>query len=829
MQDNLVIVESPAKAKTIEKILGENFLVKSSYGHIRDLAKGKSSIDFDNGFEPQYIISPDKIDVVKQLKSLAKKAKTVYLASDEDREGEAIAWHLHQALELDNVDTKRIVFHEITPTAIKNAVENPRTIDQNLVDAQQARRILDRLVGFELSPLLWKKVKPALSAGRVQSVTVKLIVEREREIMNFSSSFYYKITAEFISADGHTIKATLKDKISSIEAAQEFLEQAVEHHFQVQNVTQTPLKRSPAPPLTTSTLQQEASLKFGYAVSQTMSIAQKLYEAGHITYMRTDSVNLSQTALNAAKNEINASFGEEYYKFRTYKTKSAGAQEAHEAIRPTHFENHDAGNTAQEKKLYQLIWKRTVATQMADAQLLKTNIDISAPAKHKFIATGQVILFDGFLKLYIAAKNDDENGDDHTGEHSDEQNLLPPVKIGEDLSVKNGTLKATQKFTQKPPRYNEASLVKQLEVLGIGRPSTYAPTITTVISRGYVVKDNREPLVREYNVLTVKGKAIDSKIEKENTGAEKNKLFPTDIGMIVNDFLQVNFTSILNYGFTADVEQQFDKIASGEKNWRDMLKEFYTPFHKTVEATQENAEYVNSERELGLDPKSGKMIIARVGRYGPMVQIGEVEDKKFAKLRSDMLIETMTLEQAISLFELPRTTGQYEDMDMVVAIGRFGAYVRHDGKFTSLAKTDDPYTVSSDRCIELIEEKREKDRNKFIKDFPDNDINVLNGRFGPYIAHDGANYKIPKTVDPQLLTLEDCLKLVEEQKNSDKAPKRKFGAKTSAAAKKTGAKKKVAKKTVAKKTVAKKPAVKKTTATKAPATKKVAKKTATEE
>lgn len=784
MQDNLVIVESPAKAKTIEKILGDNFLVKSSYGHIRDLAKRGLSIDIENGFEPQYEISTDKIDVVKNLKTLAKQVKTVYLASDEDREGEAIAWHLYKALELENVETKRIVFHEITPDAIKNAVQNPRTIDQNLVDAQQARRVLDRLVGFELSPLLWRKVRPSLSAGRVQSVTVKLIVEREREIMNFASTSYYKVTAEFRSNDGQLIKATLKDKLNTIDDARKFLEQAIEHKFQVQNITQTPLKRSPAPPLTTSTLQQEASLKLGYGVSQTMSIAQKLYEAGHITYMRTDSVNLSQTALNAAHNEINASFGEQYYKFRTYKTKAAGAQEAHEAIRPTHFENHDEGTTPQEKKLYQLIWKRTVATQMADAQLLKTNIDISAPKHHKFVATGQVIIFDGFLKLYIAAKNDDENPDDN----NDEQNLLPPVTIGEALAVKDGKLLATQKFTQKPPRYNEASLVKQLEVLGIGRPSTYAPTITTVISRGYVLKDNRDAMIREYNVLTVKGLDVNAKVDTENTGAEKNKLFPTDIGMIVNDFLQLNFSSILNYGFTADVEQQFDKIANGNKNWRDMLKEFYTPFHKTVEATQEGAEYVNSQRELGIDPKSGKPIIARIGRYGPMVQIGDSEDKKFAKLRPDMLIETMTLQHALSLFDLPRTTGQYEEKDMVAAIGRFGAYVRHDSKFTSLAKTDDPYTITAERCIELIEEKREKDRNKFIKEFPDNDINVLNGRFGPYIAHDGANYKIPKTTDPQTLELEDCLKLIEEQKNSPKAPKRKAPPKKTPA-KKVGAKK----------------------------------------
>ncbi len=799
MHENLVIVESPAKAKTIEKILGENFLVKSSYGHIRDLAKKGISIDIENDFEPKYEISPDKIDVVKQLKSLAKKAQTVYLASDEDREGEAIAWHLFQALELEKTETKRIVFHEITPTAIKHAVQNPRTIDQNLVDAQQARRVLDRLVGFQLSPLLWKKIKPSLSAGRVQSVTVKLVVEREREIMNFLATSFYRVSAEFISEDGHIIKATLKDKIESLEEAKRFLEQTIEHQFSVQNVTQTPTKRSPAPPLTTSTLQQEASLKLGFSVSQTMSVAQKLYEAGHITYMRTDSVNLSVTALQAAQAEINASFGEKYFKFRTYKTKSAGAQEAHEAIRPTHFEKHIAGSNPQEQKLYQLIWKRTVATQMADAELLKTTINISAPNPHKFVATGEVIIFDGFLKLYIAATNDDENQEDN----SNAQDLLPPVKVGESLKAKEAKMIATQKFTQKPPRYNEASLVKQLEVLGIGRPSTYAPTISTVISRGYVVKDNREAMKREYNVLTVKGNMVDAKIETENTGAEKNKLFPTDIGMVVNDFLQQHFSAILNYGFTADVEQQFDKIANGDKNWRVMIKDFYAPFNATVLATQEGSEYVNSQRELGPDPKSGKMIIARIGRYGPMVQIGDSEDKKFAKLRADMLIETMTLEQALSLFELPRTTGQYEENDMVAAIGRFGAYVRHDGIFTSLEKTDDPYTITPERCIELIEAKREKERNKLIQKFPENDIQVLNGRYGPYIAHDGANYKIPKTDDPKTLTLEQCQTLIENQNNSPKDPRRKA----------TAAKKTVVKKTAAKKTTTK-TATKKAAATK---------------
>lgn len=761
--ENLVIVESPAKAKTIEKILGSSFVVKSSFGHIRDLAKKGISIDIDNGFVPQYEVSSDKTKVVSELSKLASSAKMIYLASDEDREGEAIAWHLFETLKLTKDKVKRIVFHEITPNAIKSAVANPRSIDMNLVDAQQARRVLDRLVGFELSPLLWKKIKPSLSAGRVQSVAVKLIVEKEREIMSFNSAPYYRVTGEFLTSKNEVIKAVLKDTFDSKAKAMTFLESLIGSQFGVDSIVTSPVVRKPAPPFTTSTLQQEASRKLGYSVSQTMSIAQRLYEAGHITYMRTDSVNLSNDALGAMSNTIKSDFGEQYYKFRKYTTHSKGAQEAHEAIRPTHFEKREAGETIQEKKLYQLIWKRTVASQMADAQLEKTTITIGSTGnQHKFIANGEVIVFDGFLTLYIESQDDDNNDSD--------SGMLPVVKAKDVVVAKKESIKATMKYTQSPARYSEASLVKKLEELGIGRPSTYAPTISTVINRGYVVKESREPSVRECLILTLKDKMVGESPYNDKFGGEKNKLFPTDIGMVVNDFLQTNFQDIVDYGFTASVEQQFDSIAEGDKNWQEMIKVFYGPFHSHIENVNANTEYTRTERELGVDPKSGKKVIARVGRYGPMVQIGDSEDKKFAKLGAGQLIESITLEQALGLFALPRTVGDFEDKEMVVGVGRFGAYVRHDGAFTSLNKEDDPYTVSSERCQQLIVDKREKDKNKIINTF--GDIQVLNGRFGPYICLNKNNYKIPKGTDAASLGEQQCKEIIASQPEPKSAPKK---------------------------------------------------------
>lgn len=763
--ENLVIVESPAKAKTIEKILGAGFLVKSSFGHIRDLAKNGISIDIDHGFKPIYEVNSDKTAVVKELKKLAKEATTIYLASDEDREGEAIAWHLYETLGLTQSNTKRIVFQEITPKAIKRAVENPRGIDMNLVDAQQARRILDRLVGFELSPLLWKKIRPSLSAGRVQSVVVKLITEREREIMGFEGSSSFKVTGDFSTTKGDMIKATLKDNFADAAGAESFLKSLVGASYFVENVVKSPGKRTPAAPFTTSTLQQEASRKLGFSVSQTMSVAQKLYEAGHITYMRTDSVNLSDDALGAISREVKASYGENYYKFRKYSTHSKGAQEAHEAVRPTHFENRDAGSTLQEKKLYSLIWKRTVACQMADAQLEKTTITIAPVGNDKrFIAAGEVIVFDGFLTLYMEG-HDDENGDNDEG-------LLPGVVAGEDMKAKEGSVKATQRFAARPARYSEASLVKKLEELGIGRPSTYAPTISTVIARGYVVKESRDASVREFTTLTLKGGSVLGTIGTEKFGGEKQKLFPTDIGMVVNDFLQINFGGVIDYGFTASVEEEFDEIAMGKKNWTDMISKFYKPFHSEIENVGKNTEYTRTERVIGVDPASGKDIVARVGRYGPMVQIGPAEDKKYAKLQSGQLIESITLDQALGLFALPRTSGQFEGDDMVVGIGRFGAYVRHKGVFTSLGKEEDPYTISGERCVELIVTKREVEKNKIINVF--GDIQVLNGRFGPYITQNKANFKIPKDKDAAALTADDCLGIIAAQASAPAPKKRTF-------------------------------------------------------
>ncbi len=769
MIENLVIVESPAKAKTIEKFLGKDFQVTSSMGHIRDLAKKEYGIDISNNYQPQYIVPDDKKKLVSELKKLVKEAKVVWLASDEDREGEAIAWHLCEVLKLDPGTTRRIVFHEITEKAIKDSLVNYRTIDQDLVDAQQARRILDRLVGFELSPVLWKKVKPSLSAGRVQSVAVRLIVEREREIFDFKSESSFRVRADFLpKGDKKHLQAELNKRFPTEVEANSFLEKCIESDFSVQDIVKKPSKKSPAAPFTTSTLQQEASRKLGYSVSQTMSIAQKLYEAGHITYMRTDSVNLSDLALNASKDIISKEFGPDYHKERRYKSKAKGAQEAHEAIRPSYLEKKSITGNNSEQRLYELIWKRTVASQMSDARLEKTTVDIKvSKAEEKFVAQGEILKFEGFLKVYIESTDDDLE--------EEEKGLLPPIEPGQQLISE--LITATQRFTHHPARYTEASLVRKLEELGIGRPSTYAPTISTIVNRGYVLKEDRDGKERSYSVLTLKAGKIASETKTEITGAEKNKLFPDNIGMIVNDFLLEYFKNILDFNFTASVEKEFDEIASGRGDWIKMIDKFYKPFHQQVETTLEVSDYTKGERVLGTDPESGKPVIARMARYGPVIQIGEQsedseEKPRFASMLKGQHIETITLEEALPLFRLPREVGEYEGKPMVVAIGRFGPYVRHDNKFTSLKKNiDDPYTISAERAIELIEEKREKDRNKFIKTFDDEpDLQVLNGRWGPYIAYKKKNYKIPKGTEAKELSKEDCLKLIDE---AGKAPKKK--------------------------------------------------------
>nr|WP_319401082.1 type I DNA topoisomerase [uncultured Carboxylicivirga sp.] len=802
-EGNLVIVESPAKAKTIEKFLGDDYVVKSSYGHIRDLSKSDFGVDLKNNYQPDYIISNDKKEVVKELKDLASKAKTVWLASDEDREGEAIAWHLFEVLGLKDENTKRIVFHEITKEAIQRAVKNPRGIDYNLVNAQQARRILDRLVGFELSPVLWRKVKPSLSAGRVQSVAVRLLVDREREIFSFKPVSSYRVTALFEVKDdkGRTthLKAELNKRFKTLEETNEFLQKCADAQFQVSKVEKKPLKKSPAAPFTTSTLQQEASRKLGYSVSQTMSIAQKLYEAGKITYMRTDSVNLSELALNMASSMISEQMGEKYVQIRNYKTKAKGAQEAHEAIRPTYLDKETVSGSNQEKKLYELIWKRTIASQMADAQLEKTVISIEAGSTgEKFVATGEVIKFDGFLKVYIEST-------DSEGEHDDEKDvLLPPMKEGDVLDMEN--VEARQRWTQKPPRYTEASLVRKLEELGIGRPSTYAPTISTIQNRGYVEKEDRDGTEREYKYLkVVPGAQVEVSDKTEITGAERSKLFPTDIGMVVNDFLVRYFEDIVSFDFTAQVEKEFDEIALGKVTWNKSIDEFYKPFHEKVEETIETSEKSTGERILGEDPATGKPILVRIGRFGPMAQIGESsedseEKPKFASLRKGQHIETITLEEALDLFKLPRTLGEFENKVVVIGIGRFGPYIRHDGKFVSLKKgIDDPMEIDLDTAIIRIKDKREEDAKKMIKVFEeDAELQVLNGRWGPYIKYQKKNYKIPKDKVAEELTFDDCKKLIEEQ---DKG----------------GSKKTAAKKTTAKKSTTTKM---KTTATKKKTTKK---------
>ena len=761
MQKNLVIVESPAKAKTIEKFLGKDYKVMSSYGHIRDLKTKEFSIDIEHDYAPQYVVPADKKKLVSELKSEAKSAEQVWLASDEDREGEAISWHLYEVLGLKPEKTKRIVFHEITKNAILHAIETPRDIDINLVNAQQARRVLDRIVGFELSPILWRKVKPALSAGRVQSVAVRLIVEREREINDFVSEAAYRVIANFILPDGTTVlKAELNRRLKDKKEVEAFLESCKSASFTIDDITTKPVKKSPAPPFTTSTLQQEAARKLGYSVSQTMMIAQRLYESGLITYMRTDSVNLSDLALGTAKEAILDTYGEKYYKFRQYHTKSKGAQEAHEAIRPTYISNVEAGNSPQEKKLYELIRKRTIACQMADAELERTTISVGISGQtERFVAVGEVISFEGFLQVYMESNDDDVEKD-----KEQDNGLLPPVKLHEVLSLKD--IVATERFTQRPPRYTEASLVRRLEELGIGRPSTYAPTIQTIQNREYVVKGDKEGTERAYTVITLSKGKIKEAEKTEIVGADRNKLMPTDIGTVVNDFLMEYFPDVLDYNFTASVEKEFDSVADGELVWTKAIDKFYKIFHPIVEATAAvKTEHKVGERQLGIDPKSGNPVFVKIGRYGPVVQIGvaHTEDKEapkpqFASLLKGQSIDTITLEEALKLFDLPRTIGEYEGKVMVAAIGRFGPFIRHDGKFVSIPKDLNPLTITPEEAITLIDEKRKKDEQRFIKKFEeDPEMEILNGRFGPYISYQKANYRIPKTVtDPTALTLDDC-------------------------------------------------------------------------
>ncbi|MEO5569354.1 MAG: type I DNA topoisomerase [Bacteroidia bacterium] len=831
MADNLVIVESPAKAKTIEGFLGSDFIVKSSYGHVRDLAKNDKAVNVANNFEPNYEISEDKVKVIADLAKLAKKAKTVWLATDEDREGEAISWHLFEALELKDANTKRIVFHEITKSAIQEAIENPRKIDKHLVDAQQARRILDRLVGFELSPILWKKIKPSLSAGRVQSVAVRLIVEREREVEAHKFSSAFKVTANFLVTDdkgiSRNLKAELPSRFKTKEDAESFLQKSLNATYTISNLEKKPGKKSPSAPFTTSTLQQEASRKLGFSVAQTMLVAQKLYEAGKITYMRTDSVNLSQTALNAAKKEIISSYGEKYVNTKQYVTKSASAQEAHEAIRPTYFQNSTVDGDHNERRLYELIWKRTIASQMSDAQLERTIVTVNSDkVEENFVATGEVIIFDGFLTVYLES-SDDENTEDAA------EGLLPPLTIGQNLDL--DFIEARERFSYPPSRYTEASLVKKLEELGIGRPSTYAPTISTVQKRGYVVKEDRMGKERKYFVITLKNDSVKQEQKTETTGTEKAKLFPTDIGAVVNDFLVQNFEDVLDYNFTAYVEKEFDEIAEGKLKWQGMLAEFYQPFHKNVKHTSENAERASGERILGIDPKSGKTVSARIGKFGPMVQMkmndedekpqyaslrpgqrletitfeealdlfkgdkilgvdpksGKIvsarvarygpvvqmktndgDDKpQYANLRPGQSLETITLEDALELFKLPRTLGKFEDKDLIVSIGKFGPYIKQENSFTSLPKTDDPYEVTLERSIEIILDKRSKP--DLIKN-PRNlgkhngeDVTVSRGRFGPFIKFKNLYCAIPRDEDPFLIELPRAIEIIEAKKQSD--------------------------------------------------------------
>ncbi len=764
---NLVIVESPAKAKTIEKFLGKDYTVKSSYGHIRDLAKKEMSIDVEDNYEPQYQISDDKKALVSELKKAVKDADKVWLASDEDREGEAIAWHLQETLKLDPKTTQRIVFNEITKTAILHAIENPRQIDMNLVDAQQARRVLDRLVGYEISPILWSKIKPALSAGRVQSVAVRLIVEREEEIKRFESKPYFRVTAQFHPVDSNKIlSAELNHHFATDSEAEAFLNSLVGANFKISKIETKPARRTPAPPFTTSTLQQEASRKLGFSVARTMQVAQQLYESGFITYMRTDSVNLSDLALSMAKKEITSLYGADYLKTRRYQTHTKGAQEAHEAIRPTDLSAQTVNAESAQRRLYELIWKRTIASQMADAELEKTEIEIAISNNQKdhFACSGEQVKFDGFLKVYM------ESTDDETDE--DSTRLLPKLPEGTRMAME--VCEAAQHYTQHPPRYTEASLVKKLEDLGIGRPSTYAPTISTILKREYIIKEDREATERPCTLLSLKGSSVKRSQRMEKGYAEKGKLFPTDIGCVVNTFLMEHFNDILDYNFTATVEKDFDEIAAGKKAWRKVIDSFYMPFHKNIRQTQQSAQRTTGSRLLGTDPKSGKNVYAKIGRYGTLVQIGETNtDEKplFASMKKGQSIENITLDQALELFNLPRTLGTFEDKEIIVSIGKFGPYVRHNGKFYSLGKNDDPYEVTLERAIEIVVKKRDAELKKeaLKKDFPheigihDGDPVVSNiGRFGPYLTFRGENFRLTKDIDPLSLSLDDAMKIVND-------------------------------------------------------------------
>ncbi|MCX6199919.1 MAG: type I DNA topoisomerase [Bacteroidetes bacterium] len=778
MSKNLIIVESPAKAKTINKFLGDDYVVTSCYGHIRDLPDSGLNIDIENNFEPNYVVSEDKEKVIKELKKLAKAADEIYLATDEDREGEAISWHLCDVLKLNPKKAKRITYTEVTKEAIIHAVQNPRLINMDLVNAQQARRVLDRLVGYEISPVLWKKVRPSLSAGRVQSVAVRLIVEREREIRNFTPVPSFKVVAYFFVTDSNGKKASFKaERASNFKTqadAEKFLKEVVGATFNVSAIEKKPGKRSPSAPFTTSTLQQEASSKLGFSVLNTMRVAQRLYENGHITYMRTDSTNLSETALTALEKEIKKKYGKEYFEQRTYQTKSAGAQEAHEAIRPSHIEFATVDAESDEQRLYELIWKRTIASQMADAKIEKTIIDIkNNKNKETLQAKAEVILFEGFLKVYIQEVDEDAEVDEEA------EALIPPVKEGQELGLKE--IIATERFTKASARYTEAALVKKLEELGIGRPSTYAPTISTIQKRGYVLKEPREGVERKYNVITLRDNKIVNETKTEITGAEKNKLFPTDIGLLVTDFLVTNFADVLDYNFTADVEAQFDKVAEGKKVWSKMIGDFYKPFHKTVETTTKDAERVSGEKLLGTDPASGEPLIVRMGKFGPMAQIGKADEEtgkkaRFAKLRANQSIETITFEEALELFRLPRTIGQLEGKDVKVSIGRFGPYVQLDKLFVSIPKTFDPYTITFEDAQTLISEKREKDAARLILNFESEGIQVLNGRYGPFIKKDKDNYKIPKGTEAKDLTLDAIQEIIKETPPSKKG-KRSWGKK----------------------------------------------------
>lgn len=770
MVKNLVIVESPAKAKTIEGFLGKEFTVKSSYGHVRDLSKSNLSIDIEKGFIPQYEIPADKKALVAELKKISEGAEMVWLASDEDREGESISWHLYETLGLDDERYRRIVFHEITKPAILNAINNPRKIDMGLVSAQQARRVLDRLVGYELSPLLWKKVKPSLSAGRVQSVAVRLIVEREEEIKNFVQTSAFRVTAMFsFIKDEHeyTLFAELNNRFDTEEEARKFLEECKNAAYSIKNVEKKPVSKCPAPPFTTSTLQQEAGRKLGFSVSNTMRIAQQLYESGKITYMRTDSVNLSQLALNQAKKEIETLYGPQYVKTRQFTTKSKGAQEAHEAIRPTYLDQQSIKGTADERKLYDLIWKRTIASQMADAQIEKTTVNIEVSTSDKdFIASGEVVLFDGFLKVYIESV-DDENNENGSG-------ILPPLSVGQMLELDK--MEAQQRFTRHPFRYTEASLVKKMEELGIGRPSTYAPTISTIQKREYVEKKDIQGEMRDFKVLTLKKQRITEKTGKENIGGEKAKLVPTDIGILVNRFLLQYFETIIDYNFTANAEKEFDKIAEGKCVWNSMINDFYKGFHRKVMDTSDNMGKFSGEKLLGVDPASGKNVFVKIGRFGPVAQIGDTESEerpKFAGLRKGQSIETITLEEVLKLFQYPRYLGEYNGSEIQVAVGRFGPYLRYNNAFFSLTKLDNPDTVTCERAIEIINAKQKADADNVVASFPqDENMKVLKGRYGVYISYNKQNYKIPKSYDPYALSYDDCVNIVKDPDNASKRRKK---------------------------------------------------------